>query len=311
MRLRKIFLLVLPLGIAAALFAAYRTAYAPAEPQNPTGVIAVFGGDTMLDRNVAAWNKDGGAALFEGVREIFSGADIAALNLEGTITENPSMARQDNRILRFTFEPQFAREALSPLKLSAASLANNHALDFYESGYKETRERLAGFGVAPFGHPNNASEFLYSKIEEKGKTFCFAGYNELYDPDTAGVEQKIRDLRGECWKIIVFAHWGEEYAPEPAQGQRREARAFIDAGADLIIGAHPHVTWPHEIYQGKAIFYSLGNFIFDQEFSSEVKRGLIVRAVFYDDKTSFTLIPVSIEHARTFALPAVDTFELP
>lgn len=310
MHSRKIFLLILSVVIAAALFTGYRTVYAPGLPHGAVGVVAVFGGDVMLDRNVAAWNKDGGA-LFEGVREVFSGADIAAVNLEGTITENPSIARQDSRILRFTFDPKFAHEALLPLKLSAASLANNHALDFYESGYKETRERLEGFGVEPFGHPNNISEFLSAKVEAKGKTFCFVGYNELYDPNTAAVEQKIRGLRGECWKIIVYAHWGEEYAAEPAQGQRREAHAFIDAGADLVVGAHPHVISGYEKYRGKVIFYSLGNFIFDQEFSPEVRRGLIVRAVFYEDKTKFTLIPISIERAKAFALPAVDTFELP
>ncbi|KKW35350.1 hypothetical protein A2852_01740 [Candidatus Adlerbacteria bacterium RIFCSPHIGHO2_01_FULL_54_23] len=311
MRSRNLFFaLVVPLALLAAALADSRVAHAPDAPA-PVGITAVFGGDIMLDRNVAAWNEGAPAQIFEGVREIFSGADITAANLEGTITKNASIARHDSRILRFTFDPQFAREALGPLSLDAASLANNHALDFYKVGYDETREHLALLGIVPFGHPNNALGSLSAKVEAKGRTFCFVGYHELYDDDTAHVLQEIRNLRGLCWKIIVFAHWGEEYEKEPSAAQRREAHVFIDAGADLVIGAHPHVIQPYEVYGSRAIFYSLGNFAFDQEFSPEVKRGMLVRAAFYEDKTAFSVIPIVIERGRVSALPEVDTFELP
>ncbi len=118
---------------------------------------------------------------------------------------------------------------------------------------------------------------------------------ELFKPDTEPVVQEISRIRPGCWRVVVVAHWGVEYAATNTPAQRREANEFVDAGADLVIGAHPHVVEPVETYRGKAIFYSLGNFMFDQNFSTATTEGLAVRVDFYEAKVAFTLTPLSIK----------------
>jgi poly-gamma-glutamate synthesis protein (capsule biosynthesis protein) len=295
--MKKGFLAVFAVAILAAL------AYIPAAkvsspfwgPPAPESIRVMFGGDIMLDRNVARTARaEGASTLFAGIAERFNDSDIRIANLEGTITTNPSIAQRDNTILRFTFDPEMAKEALAPLNLSAASLANNHALDFYEKGYLRTQVYTEEFGIKPFGHPLNKEGSLSTSVQYNDKNFCFVGYHSLFDADTAAVVAEIAKLRPECWKIVVMPHWGEEYVHTARAGQREAAREFIDAGADLVVGAHPHVVQDHEVYKGKAIFYSLGNFMFDQNFSWGTTHGMLLQADFSDTKTVFTVIPTTI-----------------
>lgn len=269
-------------------------------PPAPAPVRVVFGGDIMLDRNVARTaESEGAAVLFASIAEVFVDADIRIANLEGTITENPSIARRDNTILRFTFDPVIAEQALAPLRLNAVSLANNHALDFGEFGYDETRERLLrDMGVQSFGNPYNDTGRLSMLIEVDEKRLCFIGFHSLYNPSTVSVVEEIQALRPTCWRLVVLPHWGEEYEHVAGQEARAAAHEFIDAGADLVVGAHPHVVQDHEVYKGKAIFYSLGNFMFDQNFSWGTTHGMLLRADFSDTQTRFMLIPTVIKDQK-------------
>jgi poly-gamma-glutamate synthesis protein (capsule biosynthesis protein) len=212
-------------------------------------------------------------------------------NLEGTLTANDSIAQQDNSILRFTFDPHFA-QLLADIGFSAVSLANNHALDFGEFGYEDTLHNLEAAQVAAFGAPYNDSH-LALQLMIKDKKLCMVGYHSLFNPNTTAVIEKIQTIRSACDYVVVMAHWGVEYEHEPVAQQQDAAHAFIDAGADVVIGGHPHVVEPLEIYNGHAIFYSLGNFLFDQGWRPEVKRGLAVEVSFEYNKTRFTLTPVS------------------
>lgn len=268
-------------------------------PPEAPPIRVMFGGDIMLDRNVARTAEaDGAATLFAGIAEAFNDSDIRVANLEGTITTNPSIARQNNQILRFTFDPAITKEALAPLNLHAVSLANNHALDFYESGYLRTQIYAEEMGLKPFGHPLNKKGTLSARVEHKGKSFCFVGYHSLFVSDTQSVVEEIQSLRPSCWRVVVMPHWGEEYVHTAHAGQRAAAREFIDAGADAVVGSHPHVVQDHEVYKGKAIFYSLGNFMFDQNFSWGTTHGMLLRADFYDTKTVFTVIPTTIKDQK-------------
>jgi poly-gamma-glutamate synthesis protein (capsule biosynthesis protein) len=263
----------------------------PAEP----GPSVLFAGDIMLDRSVArhamASSTD---ALFAGVLPLMAGADARVANIEGAITTNPSIAQVDNTILHFTFDPELARAALAPLNLSAASLANNHAYDFGIKGYDATRGYLDSWGIRPFGHPYNARA-LSTVIDVRGMQVCLVGYHSLYDATTTEVVGEIGRLRPECGKVVVFAHWGVEYELVADAAQVSEAHEFIDAGADLVIGAHPHVVQNVEEYKGRAIFYSLGNFMFDQDFSWDTTHGLAVKATFGATSTAFELTPITIK----------------
>lgn len=264
----------------------------PPEPEPDPSIL--FVGDIMLDRSVAKHaHASSTVVLFAGVLDLFGAADANVANLEGSITTNPSIAQIDHTILRFTFDPDLAKEALAPLKLSAVSLANNHAYDFGRDGFDMTQAHLRQWGIEPFGHPVNARD-LSTVLDIRSKRFCLIGYHSLYDPSTAEVVAEIIRLRPECYRIMVFPHWGDEYEPTANAQQIASAHEFIDAGADLIIGAHPHVVQNVEEYKGKAIFYSLGNFMFDQNFSWATTHGLAVKVSFSEDSTRFALTPITI-----------------
>jgi poly-gamma-glutamate synthesis protein (capsule biosynthesis protein) len=276
---------------AQAPFAAILT---HVEEQEPDPSI-LFAGDIMLDRNVARHAAAASSSvLFAGVVDLFNTADARVANLEGAITLNPSVAQQDNTILHFTFDPLLAEAALKPLNLSAVSLANNHTYDFYRAGYQATQGYLEGWGIKPFGHPYNTGS-LSTVLEVRGKQLCLVGYHSLYDPSTTEVVGEITRLKPLCHRVIVFPHWGDEYKATANAQQVAAAHEFIDAGADLIVGAHPHVVQNIETYKGKAIFYSLGNFMFDQDFSWATTHGLVVKAIFGATSTAFVLTPITIK----------------
>jgi poly-gamma-glutamate synthesis protein (capsule biosynthesis protein) len=267
------------------------------ETENPPvsqPIRALFVGDIMLDRWVANHAaKYGTASLFANIRPLFEGNDLIVGNLEGTITSQPSVTQNGSGLLQFTFSPQLVRDTLVPLGFTAVSIANNHTLNFGQSGYEETKTNLVKDAILSFGSPSN-SENLSTQKEINGKLFCLVGYEEFINSDPQPILDEIRSLRTSCYRIIVFTHWGVEYIPEPTDNQKALAHAFIDAGADVIIGSHPHIVQPLEIYKNKAIFYSLGNFMFDQYFSFETTHGLAVQIDFSDAETHFTLVPVTI-----------------
>lgn len=264
----------------------------PAEP-DPS---ILFVGDIMLDRSVArhamASSTD---VLFAGVLDLFKVADARVANLEGAITTNPSIAQVDNTILHFTFDPTLAQAALAPLNLTAVSLANNHSYDFGRTGFDTTQTYLKGWGIKPFGHPYNARD-LSATLDIRGKQFCLVGYHSLYDAGTTEVVTEIMRLRPLCYRVVVFPHWGDEYEHVANEAQIKAAHSFVDAGADLVIGAHPHVVQNVETYRGKAIFYSLGNFMFDQDFSWATTHGLAVKVTFGETSTTYTLTPITIQN---------------
>lgn len=302
---------IIAAGIA---YSAPAPAYAPARAPEEAPVRVLFVGDLMLDRNVAgSAEEEGVASLFStSTRNLFADADARVANLEGAVTSHPSIARVNHNILHFTFEPALAGQALELLHISAVSLANNHTFDFGARGYQETRDRVEASGVAVFGHPYNATGSMSTVFTVNNKTLCLVGFHSLYDAGTAPVTGEITALRPFCWRVIVFAHWGDEYKERSNSAQQEAGHAFIDAGADLVVGAHPHVVQEYEVYKHKAIFYSLGNFMFDQNFSLETTRGLAVRADFYEDKTDFILTPTVIadQHASVGA-SGVAQFSLP
>jgi poly-gamma-glutamate synthesis protein (capsule biosynthesis protein) len=181
--------------------------------------------------------------------------------------------------MRFTFDAKVA-QALADAGFGAVSLANNHIYDFGREGIASTVAALDAAGVASFGAPGRAQVATTSIA---GRELAFVAFNEFMGE--ANPERAISDI----WKarkaadfVAVYAHWGEEYAAENAY-QRALAHRFIDAGADMVVGAHPHVIQGHEAYQGGHIYYSLGNFIFDQYWKEEVRTGLGLEVEIGDD----------------------------
>jgi poly-gamma-glutamate synthesis protein (capsule biosynthesis protein) len=273
----------------------------------------LFTGDMMFDRNVAVHAEQYGAdSLMRGAEDLLRGGghdadgnaypvpDAVIGNLEGTITTEPSIAQKNHKILHFTFDPKYAA-VVKDAGFTAVSLANNHAMDFYRAGYAATEKFLDEAGVLHFGSPYNDVDTSVSFME-KGKHICIIGYHDLYTFDEAPAVaeiERMKSLTPRCDALIVFPHWGVEYQLTATDRQRSLAHEFIDAGADIVIGSHPHVVEPVEIYRDHAIFYSLGNFVFDQGLSFWTEHGLAVQVIIHQDgQKDFKLIPTVLHHAE-------------
>jgi poly-gamma-glutamate synthesis protein (capsule biosynthesis protein) len=149
-----------------------------------------------------------------------------------------------------------------------------------------------------------------SLIQEVGEQeIATVPYNWFGGADLEAVTAEVNRLTKIADYVIVYAHWGAEYQLTPTGRQQAEAHQLVEAGADLIIGAHPHVVEPVEVYQSDSgerqgvIFYSLGNLIFDQYFSPEVKERLVVGVRLTEDRVEFNLAPlnVNVEKQLVFA----------
>lgn len=131
-------------------------------------------------------------------------------------------------------------------------------------------------------------------------SFGFLSFDLVTYPKTLIVE-KVKENISKVDVLIVSLHWGAEYQKEPNAQQKKLAHEIIDAGAKIIIGHHPHVTQPVESYRSGLIFYSLGNFVFDQPWSEATKQGQITKIIFEGkDVKSYELTPIYI---RDFCQP--------
>ena len=254
--------------------------------------ISAFG-DLLLDRYIKLYiDRNSPDYPFENLKEILAGNDIVLANLEGSFTDfAPRKLDPDNT--SFTFDPKLAPR-LKEKGFNILNLANNHVQDFGRAGFEQSQSYLAENGIDYFGDYYNESPGLMKKVN--GKKIAFVGYHSLADPATGGTIDKIKQARENADYVIVYAHWGAEYQNNFSKGSQESGRQFIDAGADAVLGSHPHVIQPIEIYDNKPIFYSLGNFLFDQIFSFEVRHGLGVKITIEKDKTEFELIPTEMKN---------------
>lgn len=269
----------------------------PAKKTVEEPIKILFVGDMMFDRGVANHITNFGIeSIFEDVQILFQDKDMIVGNLEGTITNFPSVSIPNNQILKFTFKPRIA-QLLKENNFTHLSLANNHSLDFEQEGLLQTKNYLEQNDLKYFGSAVNSSNLsVIEKIDDK--SICLIGYHDLYTKNPEPVLNEIKNIRENCFYVVVFPHWGDEYEVVQNDRQALLAHQFIDAGADAVIGAHPHVVQQFENYKNKPIFYSLGNFVFDQDFSYDTRRGLVLYLELTEKEQKFTIIPVNIDRAE-------------
>ncbi|MDI6816908.1 MAG: CapA family protein [Actinomycetota bacterium] len=294
-------------------FARFRAAQR-ALPERSAEVSVALVGDVMLSRDVARKITEHGNPDYPFLKagEYLKTADIVFGNLESPIVPGRDIATHE---MVFRADPG-AEAALKRAGFSVLSLANNHVLDFGEQGLRQTMQRLDEAGIAGAGAGLSEHDaYAPAYVERAGMTFAFLAFceNALMprgaDERTrertsariasldhkkmaaaVGVAKKRADV------VIVSMHAGVEYRDDPAATQTEFARAAVDAGADLVVGHHPHVVQRIERYKGKYILCSLGNFIFDQMWSRETREGLIAKAVFNNNGVErIELAPVFIE----------------
>ena len=204
-----------------------------------------------------------------GITKLIAAADCNVANLEGPLTYSADGLAYQSILKRS--EP--VKSQLVDM-FDIFSLANNHIMDFKLDGLLDTITFLKSLNKGYFGVGLSRSEsFQPFTTEVKETPVAFLGFTRWHrarrkaagttPDDVRQLSGRISELSQLGYFVVVYAHWNYEYMDYPAPGNRRIARKLIDAGADLILGSHPHVIHGYEKYRGKFIFHSLGNFIFD------------------------------------------------
>ena len=248
------------------------------EPEEPGSALLAFAGDVMFsDPFLASYDKSGIAAIADSeMLERMQNADLFVINEEFPFSLRGE-AMEDKQ---FTFraDPKYV-EIFQELGVDIVTVANNHALDFGRDAFLDTLDTLKSAGITCIGGGYHLSEASAPAVQTiKGQTFAIFGATRVspsatwYASDSqAGLfqtydatllNQKIAEAHTEYDHVIVFVHWGIEKNETPEDYQRSLAKGYIDAGADLVVGCHPHVLQGFEYYNGVPIVYSLGNYLF-------------------------------------------------
>ncbi len=262
-------------------------------------ITLLFAGDVYFSDHVMnAYNRAGGIAgvLDEGIRAEIAASDLFMVNQEFPFT-NRGTAAADKQ---FTFRiPPEKVSMLSEMGVDIVTMANNHILDFGPEGITDSLAALDGAGIFHVGAGENLEQAKKLEIlEVKGKKIGFLGTSRVYmaaswaaGADHPGVFStydpalplsEIRAAREKCDYLVVYVHWGIERNTVPEDYQRNMGRQYIDAGADLVVGSHPHVLQEIETYAGKPIAYSLGNFVF----GSSIPETELLKVVLKDGEAS-------------------------
>lgn len=258
-------------------------------------ITLIFVGDVMLGRRIETLWREGGADYpFSATAELTRQADLAVANLEGPIVGEHQQTPDGSLV--FSFASSTTR-TLAWAGFDFVSLGNNHTLDQGQRGLAETRNYLEAADIGFAGNPLKIDEDSAKTILAAYKKISLVSFNATwpqFNQDEA-LTLIASQASAEPDLLVVSIHWGDEYSPVPNQTQKDLAYKMIEAGTDLIIGHHPHVVQNVEVYQGRPIFYSLGNFIFDQYFSDEVQEGLMVRLELKDGEARYQLLPTRSE----------------
>jgi poly-gamma-glutamate synthesis protein (capsule biosynthesis protein) len=243
--------------------------------------------------------KNGPDFLFENVSPLFAGGDIVFGNLECSIKNNDP---ESGKSPRFFCAGPDAVNGLKNAHFNVLSVANNHIMENGQDSFLHTVQILKDHTITPVGIRGKRDilpikgyrvAFLaYSFIEDSIEQGC---YNKIQSEGT--ILEEIQNVQPDSDLIIVSLHWGREYVPCPSPEQIRIGRTLIDAGADIIIGGHPHVTQSFEIYKKRPIFYSLGNFIFDDTYNPTTCESFIAQITVNDSRDSIEagIIPILID----------------
>jgi hypothetical protein len=226
------------------------------------------------------------------VRHLIESADIAIANFENPA---PNVFRYHTSGTVFSADPKLI-QGLADAGLDWVGIANNHIRDAGGNGILQTIANLKTYGIASGGAGKNlAAARKPSIIEAGGVKVAFLAFDTIAKAygasatragsaqmSPAAVRAGVKAARkAGAQVVIVFPHWGTEYDPTPFAGQQKLARAAIDAGADLVIGNHAHWAGAMEVYEGKPIWYALGNFVFDQTWSEPTMEGLTLELTFH------------------------------
>lgn len=232
----------------------------------------ILTGDVMLGRTVMTTSLDRRDPTypFHKIADKLKSADLTFVNLENPIVDK--CPRKTDGLI-FCADPQMA-DGLVYAGVDIVSLANNHSANYGSDGIKNTREVLAQKKIAAVGTGN-----LVIK-EINGLKFGFLGFEYIDKNPTPQEIQLIKDSNSKVDILIVAVHWGAEYQAKASTKQRTIAKTLVENGADVVVGHHPHWVQDIEYINSKPVYYSLGNFVFDQMWSQKTREGLAIKLTF-------------------------------
>ena len=312
MKLRDILLIVLALLLIVALWATIvnpTTSVVNIEPKEDASIAVT--GDVMFARkmpNVLSMDS----SPFSGVSDVTSNVDLLLINFENAATSSGDALKGD---VPLKCDPSYVPLAKAN-NVTVAGLANNHAIDYGITGMQDTLENLKSADITPMGAGNTEDEAHQAVVKDvNGRKVTILNYMDsenfaeysyeampyangsnpgysAYDSEDA---QKQIAANNDSDLIVAYLHFGNEYSNSPNENQVKIAHELIDYGADVVVGSHPHVTQGIEMYNGKPIFYSLGNFIFDQS-NTATHSAYFVQIDLVNDTGECTVYPIYISN---------------
>lgn len=253
----------------------------------------IFVGDVMLARNVEYLMKTNDDTY------PFKNIDFKTLSKRSVVVANFESSVPKIHIQTPSYKMKFSVDGkvlplLNDLGFTHLSLANNHSFDYGQKNYGNTALELKNSGMIPFGHPtihSTTTSVTYTEVGDK-KVALIGLHTLEKTPTDEEIKKIFFEASNQSDFQIVYIHWGEEYKLRNNSTQKELATRLVSAGADLIVGHHPHVVQNIDYINNVPVFYSLGNFIFDQYFSSDTQKGMMID---FDltEQLSIRIIPVS------------------
>lgn len=311
MNIKKILVVILAILVVIAIVATIfggNDSFGKDEPKENISIAVT--GDVMFARNMpGVLSYD--VSPFAGVSNVTSNVDLLLVNFENAATTSPNAVKGD---IPFKCDPGYVKLLTMENNNTVAALANNHVCDYGIVGMNDTIKYLNDEGVATVGAGSNEAEAhapVSKMVKDRNVTILnymdsnnFAEYGYEVMPyangsapgysayDSTIAQKQINESKGNGSDfVIVFMHYGNEYSRSPNEAQINISHQLIDYGADVVIGTHPHVTQGIEMYKGKPIFYSLGNFIFDLA-REDTCRDYFVEMDLVNDTCECTVYPV-------------------
>jgi poly-gamma-glutamate capsule biosynthesis protein CapA/YwtB (metallophosphatase superfamily) len=284
--------------------------------QNDSGTVSILAvGDVMAGGSMSPWVNDSGPDYpFANTGSLIRQADIAICNLEAPYGTKGKPFKK-----RFTFlVPPRMAAGIRGAGFDVVAMANNHMMDYGPEPLKVTLALLDSLGLAHSGAGMNLAEARKAAVVERnGIKVAFLSYSRVNPSQfwatakRAGtapateklVAQDIQKARQMADLVVVSFHWGAELMETPKKYQKDLAHLCVDQGADLVLGHHPHILQGLEVYKGKLIAYSLGNFAFGSRSRKCTESVILIAKMDADGLKQIQLIPLCVDNNKIFFRP--------